>query len=540
MLRGPQRFEYVESTADYHQVANPLISPIKGVQMRLPQSLDNVHKNVRQLGPLVRGVHPVVPDNGWHNTVAAFRKRCNYFSAKRASTRVIDAAMEFSRVLTPKKMPEFNWTEKLYEEWLEKFGTEKQERMNIALAGLANVTKLDQYSSKEIFVKVEALLVTHKPNWAPRVIFKGTDLYNAISGPIFNELMRRFDHSLEHMKGPYRFRTAYRKTPCQYVPTIERQSENDFWVEADFSSNDKFQCSDVQLLEVAFMRTFGCPEWFIRLHLKTNNFKVTNYKHGIKARLSNQLPTGATDTTFRNTIWNGCILYCFLKTIKAEDCTALILGDDMLARVNAKVSYVQKIYTSIAAEAQMEATVVRHNRMFTASFLSRLFIPHLGRQHLTVPILGKAIGRFNMRANENQAVSDHAYMAGKSVGYAYEFRYYPTIRNIFLQRFKHEWAFVISEKKGGVNREDIELGVSWNAKAAGVTLKNIKDKLVVNSFLSDEEFNAFCYERYRLLGIDVVDAFSDVVLNSAKIDLEGIVVQKLMADVVPFTLYGLP
>jgi hypothetical protein len=397
--------------------------------------------------------------------------------------------------------------------------------MENALRGLCG-SSISDYSRKDIFVKVEALLVTHKPNWAPRVIFKGTDLYNAISGPIFNELMRRFDFCLEGMRGDYRFRTSYKKTPLDYTSHLERQNEEEYWLEADFSSNDKYQCSDVMLLEVALMRTLGCPEWFIRLHLKTNKFTVKSSKHGISATLQNQLPTGATDTTFRNTFWNGCILWSFLKIAKIKSCRAMLMGDDMLAVVRGVCRYAVKTYTSIASEACMEAKVIRHNLLWTATFLSKFFVPSDQDRHLTVPILGKALGRFNMRANRNDAVSDAAYMAGKSIGYAYEFRFFPTIRNIFLERFRHEFESL--PLVGG--KRQMMVDISWNARTAGVTLNNITKKLVEQQVISDFHFHCFCWERYQLSGNAVVDLFKDVVLGTEKIDYYGFVVSRLAED----------
>jgi len=493
--------------------------------MRLPRSMLIAKEPQVQLGPLLRNLHPVVPDNGWHNTIAAFRKRCNYHSAARATPRIVKHSMDFVSHVCPEQLESFDWNEMLYKNWLAKFGFEKQARMEAALHRLCDATIKD-YSHKDVFVKVEALLVTHKPNWAPRVIFKGSDLYNVISGPIFNELMRRFDICLEGMRGDFRFRTSYKKTPTDYTAHLERQEADEYWLEADFSSNDKFQCSDVMLLEVAFMRVLGCPEWFVRLHLKTNKFTVKSSKQGISATLENQLPTGATDTTFRNTFWNGCILWAFLKTAKIRSCRAMIMGDDMLAIVRGVCKYAVKTYVSIAAEAKMEAKVLRHELLWKATFLSKFFVPAEGRVHLTVPILGKALGRFNMRANRNQALSDNAYMAGKAIGYAYEFRFVPTIRDLFLQRFKVEFSSL--PLVGG--KRQMEVDISWNARTAGVTLSNITKKLVEQRVIDDFHFHCFCWERYQLSGNAVIDLFRDVVTNSDKIDFYGVVVSKLAED----------
>jgi len=477
------------------------------------------------MGPLLRHLHPVVPDNGWANTVAAFRKRCNYFSAKRATPFIISSALQFVQTICPEPLDSFEWSKPLYLDWLSKFGQEKQNRMERALETLP-FAGLKDYSHKDIFVKVEALLVAHKPNWAPRVIFKGTDLYNVISGPIFNELMRRLDFCLNGMRGKWQFRTSYKKTPLEYSNHLERQDEDEFWLEADFSSNDKFQCSDVMLLEVALMRMLGCPEWFIRLHLKTNRFTVKSSKQGISATLENQLPTGATDTTFRNTFWNGCILWSFLRKCGVQTCRAMLMGDDMLAAIKGACKYAVKVYESVASDAQMEARVVRHSNLYTATFLSKFFVPTVYGRHLTVPILGKALGRFNMRANRNQAVSDHAYMAGKSVGYAYEFRFIPVLRNIFLERFKYEFDFLVTNKELG----RVEVDISWNARTAGVTLKNITKKILEQDFVSDGDFVAFCWARYHLLASDVIALFEEVVLNTDKVDVTGTVVAVLARD----------
>jgi hypothetical protein len=281
------------------------------------------------------------------------------------------------------------------------------------------------------------------------------------------------------------------------------------------------------LLEIMLMRRLGCPEWFIRLHSKTNHFVVSNSKHALRAELDFQLPTGATDTTFRNSFWNSCILYTFLLTIEAKECRALILGDDMLARIVGLKRKCVRTYESLALEARMEAKVKRARNLIDCSFLSKSFVPtELGR-HLTVPLLGKTLGRFNMRANLNESLSDHAYFAGKSVGYAYEFRFFPAIRDMFLDRFSHEWSFVDVDRK---RFRDADAYVSWNAREAGVTLRNIRDKIVVDLAISDHDFNVFCYHRYGLCGFEVLDLFESVVLSTEQCDVSGHTVQLLAAD----------
>jgi len=333
------------------------------------------------------------------------------------------------------------------------------------------------------------------------------------------------------MNGNLQFRSSYKKTPEEYIPFVEKREDKEYWVEADFSSNDKFQCADVQLLESSLMRVLGAPEWFVRLHLKTDRFEVRNFKHGIKATLEHQFPTGATDTTLRNTFWNGCILWAVCKKLKVNKCRALLMGDDMLACMLGGDAYVAKVYTSVATEAMMEAKASRRSCLYQATFLSKLFIPSRLGYHMSLPLLGKALGRFNARANKNSAVTDEGYMLGKSIGYAYEFRYYPTLRKIFMDRAVKEAQFVKNQSQIGSD------SITWNARTAGVTLQNITSKINAHAangaFLSDDDFTGFCWERYGLLGNEVVDLFRQVVLDrDGTHDVTGIVVEKLAQDFV--------
>jgi len=325
------------------------------------------------------------------------------------------------------------------------------------------------------------------------------------------------------MKGPHRIRVAYKKTPEMYTAFLN--DVNGDFIESDFSANDMKQCSDVMLLEMALMRRLGCPEWFIRLHNKTNHFVVKNVKHGVTAVLDNQLPTGATDTTFRNSFWNSVILYSFLLRVRSPSSRALILGDDMLGRIDGLPRHSCRLYESMATEANMVAKVFRRRGLVQCGFLSKLFVPRCDGQHLTIPLPGKALARFNMRANKNHSISDAAYMAGKSVGYAYEFRFLPEARDLFLDRFVHEFKQVKKLSSEGLND-----ALSWNAREAGITLENVRSKITPELSIQSDDFNSFCNYRYGFMASDVLDVFEEVVLGLTPVDVHGSLVSVLAAD----------
>jgi hypothetical protein len=482
-------------------------------------------------GPLLKGFHPVVPDNGYTNFLAAFRKRCNYYDAGIASRLVRESSIKLINRLVPDTMPQFDWTEVRYRDWLSQFQPEKQNRMENALRTFA-FARTGDYSGKEVFVKVEALLATHKPNWAPRVIYKGSDLYNAISGPMFKELMNRLDLSFQGMKGDRKFRVAYKCQPHEYIPLLVKQQGE--FIESDFSANDMRQCQDVMRLELMLMRRLGCPEWFVRLHAFTNQFKVKSREHRLSAELVNQLPTGVTDTTFRNSFWNACILSAFLDKTRAKSCSALLLGDDMLARILGLPRYAAKIYESVARSARMSAEVKRHKQIADCGFLSKVFVPRQYECPVVMPLPGKALARFNVRANRNAAVSNSAYFAAKAIGYAYEFRYVPEIRDIFLDRFTTEASIANEEKHrlkfmDQIDKDDL---LSWSARTAGVTLRNIRDKLVVPDEFQAQSWDlaAFVEHRYGMTRSTFVTIFEDVILSQEPGDYDHALLPMLVRD----------
>jgi hypothetical protein len=480
-------------------------------------------------GPRLAGFHPVVPDKGYVNFLAAINKRCNYHDAGTASHRVVRTSIKLINQIAPKVLPEIKWGPALWEPWIARFGPEKQARMTKSVEHWADM-HIGDYATKDLFTKCEALLVTHKPNWAPRVIYKGTDFYNAISGPIFWELMHRLDGAAESMQGPHRVKFAYGRTPEQYVPFIERGRGD--WIESDFSANDKTQCSDVLRLEIMLMRRLGCPEWFIRLHFEaSSSFKVQNNKHGFKATIENQLATGATDTTFRNCFWNWCILNVFLDKEGASASSCLILGDDMLARIEGLKRRAAGRYVACATEARMNAKVSRHSRLVDCGFLSKCFVPLRDTRHTVMPLLGKALGRFNTRSNNNDAVTDNAYFACKALSYAYEFRFVPQFRDVYLDRFNHHAPLVIEEKH---KFKFLDSAWSWNAKEAGLTIANIKDKLVVNSEMvtSDWDLNSFLFYRYGLSLPEILSTVETIVLSVGGEDYCGYMLDNLAADFV--------
>jgi len=389
------------------------------------------------LGPLIDAHIPVVPDGSRQNLLSAFDKRCNYHSAKRVDPEVIAASLKLLDHLAPERWDPLVHDRALFEEWNAQFPDAKRQRHVRAYAHVAELTS-KQFSDKQIFVKVEALLKRHDPRWAPRIIYQSSDLHNVVLGPVMWKCTKRMFSAMEFTPGKTSFMGAYAKDSEHLVERIHRHGTKDsVYLESDFSSNDMTQLEDVHLLEMLWLQRFGAPTWITALMHVANKFKATSHKHKVRATVRNQLPTGAQSTTFRNSLWNASIYSCFAMRMGVASDT-LLLGDDNLSRIDEACTFkrqaLRRAFEHVCRLAGMQVTVKINKHLSECEFLSKHFIP-VGSSFVMAPKLGKAIARFNVRATSNEAVPDREYIAGKALSYAYEFRHVPLISHLFLTKY---------------------------------------------------------------------------------------------------------
>jgi len=449
------------------------------------------------VGPVIGDKLPYLTTTSRADFFSAFNKRVNFRSSERVHSSIRASARHLIKELVPTPMPAFEWDIDLFESWVNQFDSEKRTRMRKAYdsQGLEN---LGDYSRKELFTKIEALVKDHEVV-APRVIFKGTDYYNMISGPIFKVLMERFKSTEANAKS-FSFRVAYKQHTPEISAFMESKPSKSF-MEADFSSNDKTQVKDVIELELMFMRRLGCPKWFCDLHRASNKFSAYNTKYGVSAVVENQLATGATDTTFRNSFWNLVIFnsWCYRYNIKGALVT--VLGDDMVCGLPRRVRRCAYHYEQVARTAKMVAKVNTSPSLAGMHFLSKHFVPVTrGEQmHVMLPFIGKVLAKFNARANSNQSVSDDEYMAGKALSHCYEFRFCHVLRDLFVERAN----FHLRRSDGKYSLE----GVSYHVRAFSVHKGLLEDMLDG----STEHPDLVSAEDLSLFWITLADlAFSDV------------------------------
>jgi len=526
-----------------HNESDKTFAPVPQIKARVQLRGQIKPRPLRALGPLFERHKPVVPDKSYRNFFAAVSKRVNY-NDRRVFDKDIVSGFKRATDTLPAYKEKITWTRELFEDWVVKFAPEKQKRMVKAVEDFyVTATKNTDYSTKDLFAKVEALLVGHKPGWAPRIIFKSTDLYNAFAGPVAAAVMERFNSRLKKSNSRHRYALAYKAQPDNFLQFLDSHKGEFFdvpsYLESDFSGNDKTQTSSVVFTFGHFLRRMGVSETFIRLETRAMlSYSVKSPQYGFRATVENELATGSVFTTLRNCWLNFSIHRSFLFTVPTI-CSSrtLILGDDMLCSFHGKVSYLTKKYDSHASRCYMVCSSVRTKGVQNHNFLSKSLFRDWRGKIWCAPLLGKALARFNVRANPNDGVPDDAYMFMKSMSYAYEFRYIEIFRDLFSERAllhadkAREFFNRHSADSQIVLQLEAEI-VSWQYRQRGARLKGLVATL--NSFECVEEmaYVIFLERRYGCSFEDLLREVRRFVLGTSPCGVDNIVLELLAGDFV--------
>jgi hypothetical protein len=448
-----------------------------------------------QLGPVLSQQVPVVTGNDYESMLAAFNKRCNFHSDDRVCPSIVKDAKRLASRVFPDFEP-FDWTQDIYDRWVSKFSPDKQARMATALNKLHDVN-FRTLNTKSLMVKGEVLLKRNDPSWAPRVIYVGSDEYNVLTGPLMDEFNKRLNHALDSFSDDSVEKVIFAYTK-QDVDIACDLAGAEHYVEGDFSANDKSQLSDVHEIFAHWLKCSGAPTWFIRFYVaNSKEFRVVSYDYGISATIHNQLATGGTDTTGRNSVWNFSLWWSYARKQRLRRTRVAILGDDIAAGLERRTDLGK--WVSHCAKAGMKLSA--HERRFYCdlTFLSRFFVPW-GEESCMVPLIGKALCRFNARANRNQDVTDEAYMCGKALSYAYEFRHVSYMRDAFLQR----------ARSTGIPLENVNLhDLTWFAKQGVGSVNDVCKKILEERVvLSDDQFLDVIMAKYDI-GLYDMDELRD-------------------------------
>jgi len=377
-------------------------------------------------GALLAGVPITVPSNTAGATAHAMKKRCDHAPA----AADMDHFKKGHALLMEKvgDHPVIRVDDALMREYVLLCTPAKAERL---LAAMQSGEFRWEGNTKHVFAKQETLLKDHGAQ--PRVVYQGTDMYNMLTGCVVMEIQRRMKYTLSHANPLNKGNTvvfACGKSGEELGDIIAATPGE--MVESDFSNNDGSQAAGYRKYEAMFYAKMGAPMWFVREFAKNLEVRVWT-RYGIEATVKGQRWSGESTTTTGNSYVGAVqLLACALEAGVSES-THIHGGDDFLGIMSKEsADKMVEVIPAVVASSGMEAKVFKAPTRHHGTFYRKRYVGDKGRVR-PVPQFGRVLAKINIRANQNTAVDDKAYMAGKYYSAAYEHRYAPGLREVLLE-----------------------------------------------------------------------------------------------------------
>jgi len=375
-------------------------------------------------GAILANVPITVPANTSGATMHAMKKRCDYapqlkdIASFKIGHELIMAKFE--------KMETIRVDEELMDKYFVKCGGSKAERLMEAL-------RQDKWSydgsEKHVFAKQESLLKEHRAQ--PRIVYQGTDMYNAMTGPVVMELNNR-------MKEVFSLRNPLNTGNVTiYACGVSGEELGDVMeqargipIESDMSNNDGSQSAEFRKMEAMLYYKLGAPMWFVREFAKNTQVRVWT-RYGVTGTVKGQRWSGETTTTTGNSYVSMALMQAALARAGVERSTNVHGGDDYLGFVEGDAEQFSAGVKHVTEASGMKAKVAVQPSRHHATFYRKRYIRGtIGCR--PVPQFGRVLAKLNLRPNKNTQVNDRDYMAGKYLSAAYEHRHVPYIKDLLL------------------------------------------------------------------------------------------------------------
>jgi len=302
----------------------------------------------------------------------------------------------------------------------------KARRLLEALDGAQWNSEMD---TKHVFAKQEVLLKDHKAQ--PRVVYQGTDMYNALTGPVVMELNNRMKEifSLRNPLNTGNIALYACGMKGEEMGEIMEQARGNP-IESDAKNNDGSQSKEFRKYEAMFYRKLGAPDWFVREFARTLKVRVWT-RYGICAEVSGERWSGETTTTTGNSYVHMALIQAAHERAEIKNSTNIHGGDDYLGYVEGDELKFKDAVEKVFDDSGMVAEVVPQTARHYATFYRKRYVRGtIGTR--PVPQFGRVLAKLNLRPNRNQQVNDRDYMAGKYLSAAYEHRHVPGIKELLL------------------------------------------------------------------------------------------------------------
>jgi len=244
-----------------------------------------------------------------------------------------------------------------------------------------------------------------------------------------------------------------------------------------------------------FYYKLGAPKWFVREFASNTSVRVFT-RYGVKGRVKGQRWSGEVTTTTGNGYVNACTSLAALELAKVTESTTLVYGDDGLTYTSQDRSAVEKSFEEVAKGSGMSTEGTYHSVRERATFLRKRFVPSY-RKTYPVPSFGRVVCKLPIRCNNNRAVSDEDYMAGKLLSAAYEHRHVSRVRELLLQTAEQLSAKPFLEMRN-------------QACSYKYTAEELKDMTVNAETIHPDCFHEFLQKVYGIDEDGLVECYASV------------------------------
>lgn len=440
-------------------------------------------------GAILDGVPLTVPSNTAGATMHAMKKRCDYSP----SLNHLGDFLKGHELLMDKfdKLEEIRVDEVLVAEYLKKCKPGKAERLAAALAG--DELRADM-GVKHVFAKQEVLLKAHGAQ--PRIVYQGSDMYNALTGPVVMELNARMKTVFSRSNPKNIGNVAIYACGASGEELGEAmESATGTAIESDAKNNDGSQSKEFRRPEAMFYAKLGAPMWFVREFAKNCSVRVWT-RYGVAATVDGERWSGETTTTTGNSYVHMALMQAALFKANIERSTNIHGGDDYLGYIDGDVKEYKASVESTYKVSGMVAEVVPQATRHHATFYRKRYVRSVAGT-LPVPQFGRVLAKINIRANRNTGVNDRDYMAGKYLSAAYEHRHVPHLPELLVATSER-----LSDKPHLDSRQSklAEMG----------SVENIKAVVARSRVHGLTEFGEFLNEVYGISTSDLFDVYAKV------------------------------
>jgi hypothetical protein len=471
-------------------------------------------------GALIEGVPIQVVGQSEGATLHAVKKRCDYAPLHDVGTAFVAGHKKLMAKLHERETIVLD--KEAINTYLDEMSGEKRERL-AALLDSQDFT-LPGYTDKTVFAKSEVLI---KGDGAqPRIVYQGGDMYNLVMGSVVFYLSRRIAEELS-CSNPKNVgnKVIYcvGRTADEIAEIVHRTSGEAF--ENDFKNNDGTQPAGVRKWEAMFYHKLGAPKWFVREFASNTSVRVFT-RYGVKGLVKGQRWSGEVTTTTGNGYVNACTSLEALELAGITESTTLVYGDDELTYTSQNRRDLKEAFDMVSQESGMksEGKIVEHREQ--ATFLRKRFVPSVHRT-FPVPSFGRVLAKLPVRANNNKAVHDHDYMAGKLLSAAYEHRHVASLRKLLL-----DTAEQMSSKP--------YLDMRNQAMAYKYTAEELRELTMEAAVIDPDMLSSFLHKVYGLWENDLYDCYNSVcdgILGFKRVNYSGRKMDPHVAPRIPRALW---